>query len=90
MADERLTNRLTDLKLPIKRLREAIDEWNAGSRPIIRDAVVMRFEFSVELAWKATRDWLHVWEPDVSPNGRDRPSRLALSAVSSPTLIGGR
>ncbi len=69
MTDERLANRLTDLRSATDRLREAIDEWQADHRSIIRDSVVKRFELCFELSWKATRDWLHFWERDIDPNG---------------------
>lgn len=69
MDNERLINRLADLRSATERLREAVAEWQTDQRAIIRDSVLKRFEFSVELAWKATRDWLHVWEPDIDANG---------------------
>lgn len=79
MTDERLANRLTDLKSATDRLREAVDEWRADGRPIIRDSVIKRFEFSFELAWKATRDWMRVWERDVEPNGPRQVLEVAFA-----------
>lgn len=69
MSNERLAQRLSDLISARNRFREAIAEWQLDHRPIIRDSVIKRFEFTFELAWKATGDWLRVWERDLDAGG---------------------
>lgn len=43
---------LTELKRAVSRLKEAIDQ---PKNDFIRDSVIQRFEFSVELAWKTSK-----------------------------------
>lgn len=52
--DEKYTKLVTALK----RLEEAIQDYNANPTSTIRDGVIQRFEFCTELAWKATREYL--------------------------------
>lgn len=42
----------------LKRLDEAIDDYGTYGLDSIRDGVIQRFEFCVELAWKVTREYL--------------------------------
>lgn len=46
---------LDELKRAIRRLREALD---LPKSDIIRDSVIQRFEFTVELSWKALQRYL--------------------------------
>jgi nucleotidyltransferase substrate binding protein (TIGR01987 family) len=46
---------LDELKRAIRRLREALD---LPKSDIIRDSVIHRFEFTVELSWKALQRYL--------------------------------
>jgi len=45
----------TSLEKALKQLRSALDE---ETNDLVRDAAIQRFEFTVELAWKAIQQWL--------------------------------
>jgi len=55
---ERLLNKLHNFKSAVERLGEAIIELENSSSSVVRDGVIQRFEFTTELAWKATREYL--------------------------------
>jgi nucleotidyltransferase substrate binding protein (TIGR01987 family) len=52
MAPTRLQQRQQDLRRAVARLREACEQPDS---PFLRDAVIQRFEFCWELAWKALK-----------------------------------
>lgn len=53
-AQERAIN----LTTAVKRLQEAIKEYESFHYDSMRDGAIQRFEFCAELAWKALRDYL--------------------------------
>ena len=55
---ELLSNKVENLKKAVDRLSEGILELQANQSSIVRDGVIQRFEFTTELAWKATREYL--------------------------------
>jgi len=55
---ERLLNKLHNFKSAVERLGEALIELENSSSSVVRDGVIQRFEFTTELAWKATREYL--------------------------------
>lgn len=55
---ERLSNKLHNFKSAVERLGEALIEMKKSTSSVIRDGVIQRFEFTTELAWKATREYL--------------------------------
>jgi len=55
---ERLSNKLHNFKSAVERLGEALIELENSSSSVVRDGVIQRFEFTTELAWKATREYL--------------------------------
>jgi nucleotidyltransferase substrate binding protein (TIGR01987 family) len=55
---ERLSNKLHNFKNAVERLGEALVELKNSSSSVVRDGVIQRFEFTTELAWKATREYL--------------------------------
>lgn len=50
--------KLKNLKNAVSRLVEAIEEYKITESSAVRDGVIQRFEFSCELAWKTTREYL--------------------------------
>lgn len=56
MDAERLQERLEEYRRAVLRLKEAVEEDE--SNPLIYDAVIQRFEFTYELAWKLIKAYL--------------------------------
>lgn len=51
--------KLSNFKKALQRLKEAAEEFQKDvSNDVIRDGVIQRFEFTYELAWKTTKDYL--------------------------------
>ena len=50
MTVKRLNERMEVYRKAVSRLKEALDEDT--SNPLLYDAVIQRFEFTYELAWK--------------------------------------
>lgn len=55
MEAERFSQRLEDYSRALARLAEALA---VPKNDLVRDAVIQRFEFTFELAWKAMKLWL--------------------------------
>jgi len=55
MSKERFTERQTEVSNALARLQEAVAQTET---PILRDAVIQRFEFTFELVWKALQLYL--------------------------------
>lgn len=53
--DKRFELSLSDFASALSRLREAVD---MDETTIVRDAIIKRFEFTFETAWKAMHRWL--------------------------------
>ena len=55
MSKERFTERQTEVRNAMVRLQEAVAQ---PETPILRDAVIQRFEFTFELVWKSLQLYL--------------------------------
>jgi len=62
MDTERLVQRVIEFQSALKRLHEALI---APETDLVRDAVIQRFEFTYELAWKVMKLWLESKNIDV-------------------------
>ena len=73
---------LDELKRAIRRLREALD---LPKSDIIRDSVIQRFEFTVELSWKALQRYLKASgiSESLTPKNTFREA-VKLGVVSDP------
>lgn len=56
---KRWEERLDDLKNALDRLKEAIDDSKKFKLDTLKDGVIQRFEFSLELSWKALKNYLN-------------------------------
>ena len=55
----RLDNKIENFSNAVKRLQEAIVEFKKDeSNTLIQDALIQRFEFTFEVSWKTTKDYL--------------------------------
>lgn len=66
---DRFEQRYQHFTAVLTRLQDALLETNAPA-DLIRDAVIQRFEFTYELAWKTMKDWLAQKDIDVR-NAKD-------------------
>lgn len=55
---DKFIEKLGKLSDAVKRLCEAIADYEAIPNSTVRDGVIQRFEFCTELAWKAAREYL--------------------------------
>ena len=55
MSKERFAERKAELQNAVKRLQEAVAQPESD---LVRDAVILRFEFTFELAWKSLKIYL--------------------------------
>ena len=73
MAD--YSEKLKNLEKANKRLREAVTEYKAlPDNSLYRDGLIQRFEFTIELTWKTTAEYL-------------RSHGVALNMVSPKTVF---
>lgn len=63
LSKEEFLNQIQNWHNAIQRLKYAIDKDNGDD--LIRDAIIQRFEFTIELSWKTLKKFLvYKWEPD--------------------------
>ena len=55
---DRYHTKFENLTNAVERLREGVQAYQENPAKIIRDGVIQRFEFTCELAWKTTREFL--------------------------------
>lgn len=56
---KRWEERILDLNNAINRLEEAIEDSKKIELSTLKDGVIQRFEFTVELSWKALKNYLN-------------------------------
>ena len=55
---DRYNTKFENLTNAVERLREGVQAYQENPAQIIRDGVIQRFEFTCELAWKTTHEFL--------------------------------
>lgn len=71
--------KLVNFQNALARLEESVVELEkSGGNPIIRDGVIQRFEFTYELAWKATKAYLE----DIGLVDRNSPKAVIKEAYA--------
>ena len=53
-----LNDRITQYENALLKLNEAVEIYNNDNKSIYVDAMIQRFEFTVELAWKMLKEYL--------------------------------
>lgn len=53
--EEQFEKNLDMFRRAVARLSEAVDEYKQNSNDVIRDGMLQRFEFTTDLAWRATK-----------------------------------
>lgn len=75
----KLETKLTNFNNALNRLKEAIAEFNNyTSSDVIRDGVIQRFEFTYELAWKTTKEYLE----DIGITDKTSPKAVIKEAYA--------
>ena len=57
---KRWEERVTDLKNSVSRLEEAVSDYEKYKIESLKDAVIQRFEFCVELSWKSLKSYMEI------------------------------
>jgi nucleotidyltransferase substrate binding protein (TIGR01987 family) len=81
MDAERFFQRFTDFSRALTRLDEAL---SVPKSDIVRDAVIQRFEFTFELAWKTMKLWLSGQGVEVHT-----PAQVLAEALQAGLIIDG-
>ena len=56
---DKFTIRRENFESALLRLKEGLAGYESASDPqLARDGIIQRFEFTCDLAWKTTREWL--------------------------------
>ncbi len=80
----KLKTKLNNFSNAIKRLKEAIDEFEKNNiSDVIRDGVIQRFEFTYELAWKTTKEYLE----DIGIVDRNSPKAVIKEAYAQKLIV---
>ncbi len=75
----KLGTKLINFSNALKRLKEAAEELDKNyTSDVIRDGLIQRFEFTYELAWKATKEYLE----DLGIVDRNSPKAVIKEAYA--------
>lgn len=76
---DRFQDKLKNFENALLRLKEGIEEFKENNSLTIRDGVIQRFEFTAELSWKTTREYLLT----LQVNNINNPKAVMTEAFSN-------
>lgn len=79
----KLEAKLGNLKKALERLKEAAAQLGENNSDVIRDGVIQRFEFTYELAWKTTKEYLE----DIGIMDKNSPKAVIKEAYAQKIII---
>lgn len=79
----KLEAKLGNLKKALERLKEAAAQLGENNSDVIRDGVIQRFEFTYELAWKTTKEYLE----DIGIMDKTSPKAVIKEAYAQKIII---
>lgn len=75
----KLETKLNNFRSGLQRLKEAVEEFKKDEAgDIVRDGMIQRFEFTYELAWKTTKEYLE----DIGLADRNSPKAVIQEAYA--------
>jgi len=80
----KLQTKLTNFRSALQRLTEAVVELKkSGASDVVRDGVIQRFEFTYELAWKTTKEYLE----DIGIMDKNSPKSVIKEAYAQKLIL---
>jgi nucleotidyltransferase substrate binding protein (TIGR01987 family) len=79
----KLETKLMNFNIALQRLKEAAEELKNNAGDVIRDGVIQRFEFTYELAWKTTKEYLE----DIGIVDKNSPKAVIKEAFAQKLII---
>jgi len=79
-----LETKLSNFKNALQRLKEAVEQFKQdNTNDLLRDGLIQRFEFTYELAWKTTREYLK----ELGMVDRNSPKTVFKEAYAQKIII---
>lgn len=82
----KFTHKLENFKKAVNRLNEAINDSKKYKIDTLKDAVIQRFEFTTELAWKTAREYL----PELGETDINSPKPVMRTAFRAGLVSDGQ
>ncbi|SET64203.1 nucleotidyltransferase substrate binding protein, HI0074 family [Natronincola peptidivorans] len=80
----KLETKLINFKNALKRLKEAAEELKQeDASNVIRDGLIQRFEFTYELSWKTTKEYLE----DIGIMDKNSPKAVIKEAYAQKLIV---
>lgn len=80
----RLENKLINFKNALERLKEAAIEFTReDASDVVRDGLIQRFEFTYELSWKTTKEYLE----DIGIVDKNSPKAVIKEAYIQKLIV---
>jgi len=80
----KLESKLNNFKHALQRLKEAAQEFSrSDASDVVRDGLIQRFEFTYELAWKTTKEYLE----DIGIVDKNSPKAVIKEAYAQKIII---